>query len=264
MEWQFKVGIGVAILFGLLPFAVKDMPHWATWPGLSIGGLLILWGLLPRHDEFPLLPTILFIVLGAGAVACAAWGYDLLPTTRNESPGLFVDCSHVVVPVKAPPDGRFFVLDLWKLPEDRLAGGLAIMTMPPGTDYRFSGSWLPIIQRCELTNYDSIAITNVEIRLLVTFQEVVHKPDGTNESRPVNLKRAWPIKIGKIDPGVSNPFVFYAVNLTNEMVRVIFPDTATAQRMGSSVQKPIPITNSDNIWMIFPPAIEEEKKEDNK
>lgn len=37
MDWQFKVGIGVAVVFGLLPFAIKDMPQPLTWAGALIG-----------------------------------------------------------------------------------------------------------------------------------------------------------------------------------------------------------------------------------
>lgn len=48
MDWQFKVGLGVALVFGLLPFAVKNMPTFVTWIGISIGLFLILWGIIPH------------------------------------------------------------------------------------------------------------------------------------------------------------------------------------------------------------------------
>jgi len=73
MDWQFKVGLGVTIVFGLLPFLVKTMPNWVTWPGISIGVLSFLWGLLPNHQKIPNGPAILFIISIAGIVGSVAW-----------------------------------------------------------------------------------------------------------------------------------------------------------------------------------------------
>jgi len=73
MDWQFKVGLGVAIVFGLLPFGAKNLPNWVTWPGVSIGILFIIWGILPGHQKIPNGPAILFIVCIAGIVGSIAW-----------------------------------------------------------------------------------------------------------------------------------------------------------------------------------------------
>jgi len=73
MDWQFKVFLGVACVFGLLPFAVKNMPHLVTWPSISIGVCLILWGILPNHQKIPIGPAILFIACIAGIAGSVAW-----------------------------------------------------------------------------------------------------------------------------------------------------------------------------------------------
>lgn len=68
MDWQFLVGIGAAVLFGLLPFAVKDMPAWITWPGIAAGAVLILWGLVPQHERVPTWAGLLFVAFVGGAI----------------------------------------------------------------------------------------------------------------------------------------------------------------------------------------------------
>jgi hypothetical protein len=37
MSREFWIGIGIAAVFGFLPFAVKEMPQWLAWPGVVVG-----------------------------------------------------------------------------------------------------------------------------------------------------------------------------------------------------------------------------------
>jgi hypothetical protein len=36
MDWQFKVGLGVAVVFGLFFFAVTNMPRWVRGQELAL------------------------------------------------------------------------------------------------------------------------------------------------------------------------------------------------------------------------------------
>jgi hypothetical protein len=84
MDWQFKVGIGLCLVFGFLQFTgLGRMPNWVTWPGISIGFLFIIWGLLPNHQKIPVGPAILFIVCIAGIAGSVAWYKLFLPAAEE-------------------------------------------------------------------------------------------------------------------------------------------------------------------------------------
>ena len=76
MDWQFKVGLGATVVFGLLGYAVKDMPHWITWPGIAAGTLFVLAGVVPFHGKLPSGPLLLFIACATGMVASVSWYLD--------------------------------------------------------------------------------------------------------------------------------------------------------------------------------------------
>jgi hypothetical protein len=83
MDWQFKFGLGFTVVFGLLAFAVKDMPHWVTWPGIVVGCLLILWGIPPFHDRVPIGRGLLFIVVAAVIGTGVSWYLDMSADIRR-------------------------------------------------------------------------------------------------------------------------------------------------------------------------------------
>src|SRR5580700_4741553 len=78
MDWQFKVGIGLAVMFGLLPYAVKDLPHWISWPGIVLGLLFVLWGLALSYATVPHGPAFLFIAGITLAASAVGWYRDSL------------------------------------------------------------------------------------------------------------------------------------------------------------------------------------------
>ena len=83
MDWQFKIGLGVAIAFGLLPFAVKDMPQGFAYFGVAVGVLLTVWGLIPGHQSHPLMPSLLVIACVAALVGGVKWWLDEYTDTER-------------------------------------------------------------------------------------------------------------------------------------------------------------------------------------
>jgi hypothetical protein len=84
MDWQFKVGIAVAIVFGLLPFVAKDIPQSFTWAGITAAVLFGLWG-IPWANQRIFLWSGLLIILGfslltAGGVSI----YQYWPPQKTE------------------------------------------------------------------------------------------------------------------------------------------------------------------------------------
>jgi hypothetical protein len=69
MNWQVKIGLGITLVLGLLPFTGLALPHWVTWPGIVVGILLTVLGLLPKHEDIATGVSLLFIAGVAGIVA---------------------------------------------------------------------------------------------------------------------------------------------------------------------------------------------------
>jgi hypothetical protein len=79
MDWQTKVGLGFTVVFGLLPFEVRTMPHWMIWAGLAAGILLIAWGFIPSSARIPSGAALLFIFGVACCAAALGWYMDAAP-----------------------------------------------------------------------------------------------------------------------------------------------------------------------------------------
>jgi hypothetical protein len=79
IDWQFKValvGLAVAIVFGLLPFAVKAMPHWITWPGIAVGCSFLVWAVFPMETRHAIGPALIIIAGIAFITAGISWYVD--------------------------------------------------------------------------------------------------------------------------------------------------------------------------------------------
>ena len=182
MDWQSKVGIGIAIFFGLLPFAVKDMPHWVTWPGLTVGGLLFLWGLLPRHDDFSLVLTAIFIILLAGATGISAIIYDRLPKD-HETARILLNCHQETLPKTFGANEIVNALNLFPLPVANGGNGLAELFNHSGKEWQWSiqeGIFGGTAYKCDVTNYSDSPIIDVELVLDLSFYNAVPTPGQSN------------------------------------------------------------------------------------
>lgn len=72
MDWQFKTCIALAIFFGILPFAVKDMPQAVTWAGLGAAVLFGLWGIPWAAQRIPTYHGLLLILSLCGVIVATS------------------------------------------------------------------------------------------------------------------------------------------------------------------------------------------------
>ena len=90
MDWSQRLGTGglaLAVVFGFLPYVVKDMPSWITWPGLAFGLLLFLIACFAKLDDIPLIALIL-VVLGVMLIVAGGAIYsERKPRTISDHGG---------------------------------------------------------------------------------------------------------------------------------------------------------------------------------
>jgi hypothetical protein len=194
-------------------------------PGLIVEVRPILRGLLRRA----VLPTALFVTFCAAAGICAAWGYDTLPITdaKNAPPALLVDCRPIADPIKAPADGRIYIVDLWP---SRADGGFIEISVPPGTGYKFS-EVSQINYRCSIIN-DGPEPISASFLLSITFRETQKTDTGTLKAGRTTSEVKWPIQFARIESGSNNSFQFYIHNYSTNFVDAQFSESVREHQAG--------------------------------
>ncbi len=96
MDWT---GVGIAVLFGFLAFAVKDMPPALAWGGVAFGIILAVWKHIPLDQKYngPLIIAAAIFVL---ASAATAW---TLSISREVQSVQNVKTGHPLGTSKPPP-----------------------------------------------------------------------------------------------------------------------------------------------------------------
>jgi hypothetical protein len=198
------------------------------------------------------LPTTLFFTFCAAA-ASAAWGNDTLPITdaRSAPPVLIVDCRPVADPIKAPADGRIYIVDLWPLRAD---GGFVEISVPPGAEYKFSD--VPQLNyRCSIINGGPEPIS-ADFLLSVTFSEAQKTDAGALTVGRTISEVKWPIQIARIESGSNDAFQFYIHNYSTNFVDAQFPEKAIITRLIAKTTGTVGVDmNQDRNVISFPPAI---------
>jgi hypothetical protein len=109
------------------------------------------------------------------------------------------------------------------------------------------------VYKCIIMNYDDKPLLSVSLDLRVALAVVEPRQDGALESGAIIADRSWPLKIGKIDTGRDNPFVFYVVNRTNNFLFVWLNNKGRAERLGEQNSRSVKIAGDVGVRMSFGP-----------
>jgi hypothetical protein len=149
--------------------------------------------------------------------------------------GLVIACDLVIG--NAPDQRLYNILQLETVPEGTLLSGLIQRGVGIGEPSPFHHFHFGSVARWTLTNYGTTPVFNVSLVLKSSFREAVRVKAGGTTNGKVVFSRDWIVNIGKLDPGISSPFVFYAVNLSPYYVDIIPPQSATLEVLGEEAQR---------------------------
>ena len=175
----------------------------------------------------------------------------------SSDPGLFVECHFARFPIKVPPNGQIYALNLNALPLENGGGGIAEYSSQPDSEMNF-GPEITMGQRCVVTNHGSKPLVNIAMGLNLLFQEQIKDKDNPNASRSGRtiLERPWRIDIKKIDPSPGAQFEFYIWNMTSHFANVSFFGKATAEYIGSPERFEFNVSSSNPFPMSVNPINE--------
>jgi hypothetical protein len=191
VDWQFKVGLGITLIFGLLQFVVKAVPSTIAWPGIATGVLFILWGLLPHHDKIPYFQVFIFMTLIAGATATAAWIAQSYSSSAKgdahvPSPSLDykvqLDCMPGVLPKTIPQDG--FMLVTISGTGDNPGSGQSFYS--PSIEWNWDNMAPRYVTHCTLSNFSNALLMNVSIEFEI---EILPKTTKNKDNSQVPINR---------------------------------------------------------------------------
>jgi hypothetical protein len=181
-----------------------------------------------QHSEGPLSPNI---VGNKGNITIQGDG------GQKKKPA-FIDAQcqpKILTTTPLAPGETLKVLQLWPLPEANGGGGLMDMFITNGNEFVWPkpSENFPFLNgyQCKITNYADAPVFNIDLALQEEFREIIRDSEQPNtmHTGQIKLSRRWPLNILKIDTGISNSFVFYIFNVSDNRVIVSLPEAVTLQ-----------------------------------
>ncbi|MDR6904268.1 hypothetical protein [Rhizobium miluonense] len=84
MDKGLILGTAIALVFGFLPFAVKSMPEFISWPGIAVGIAIAVGAMLPLKLQPSLAQSTLYIA--SIALFASTMGWQIPASNQNVAP----------------------------------------------------------------------------------------------------------------------------------------------------------------------------------
>ena len=252
MDWQFKVGLGIAIVAIFIPYAFKDMPVALSYAGLVSGALFVLWGFLPGHSKIPLWPSIAIISCVSALVASGLWwkaAYlkqehveaQLSEQTHNESFDYKISfkCNFAVRPKFRNPNRSIYTIQLLD-PASVLSAGDIRLSVALTSDSQGDGEieYGPkdgvtlFYYKCTFRNESGQALYDMKIDYRLNWYENIKTETG-NRIGP--LKYSLDTTTSPFQIGASGQEeYFYIVNQNFMFADAVFSDIIRAKIAGTT------------------------------
>lgn len=265
MDRGIWIGLGISIVSGLMPYAIKTVPPYLAWPGITAGLAIAIYAAISEASRPPLVSGCLYLLASVAVAAGLAYQLTRPAKVAVEADPLngTVDfrCEQTQIPTVVPQEGGYNVIPTFFNGENvQMAIARMGFQQAPGTAITYPDGLAPWAVLCRLTNYGEKPLYGLKIPVELSVHERIQDPNNPQNptartAGPAIWSGKSSVYIDKLDTGADRTYSFFIQGL-NKFVGILFSDEFTARPFTGEQKRRINFvktnTSRDRSVMVAP------------